>query len=222
MFAPARVVLSHGDEVLDEIPNEPVIVVATPGAEPQVADGWFGCGVIIDTWIPLTQQDLRADEAALRQWMPVAQRVAPRSAGGEVVIAAHPEEAVVVALTEWDSAGFARMELADRAAAGFPPVLGLAVIDAPAAVLESFLRVWQQPAGATTLGPVPLPAGIRPPGGLDQGQRDSVERLLIRIPREQAASLGQSLRKAQAEWGVMASVQGPSGLRIVVDPIRVG
>jgi primosomal protein N' (replication factor Y) len=66
-FASTPVRTSSGERVLAEVPAKPAIVVATPGAEPVVAGG-YAAVVLLDTWLLLARDDLRAAEEALRRW----------------------------------------------------------------------------------------------------------------------------------------------------------
>ena len=66
-FPGAVVRMSAGDRVLTEVDASPAVVVATPGAEP-VADGGYAAVVLLDTWLTLGLDHLRADEEALRRW----------------------------------------------------------------------------------------------------------------------------------------------------------
>src|SRR5439155_27092337 len=70
--------------VLDTVPAEPALVVATPGAEP-VATGGYGAALLLDGWALLARPDLRAGEEALRRWLNAAALVRPAGAGGRVV-----------------------------------------------------------------------------------------------------------------------------------------
>src|SRR5690606_5441100 len=51
---------SGRDAVLATVPDEPALVVATPGAEPVVDGAGYGAVLLLDTWALLTRADLRA------------------------------------------------------------------------------------------------------------------------------------------------------------------
>ena len=53
---------------LERVGAAPDIVVATVGAEP-VADEGYAAVVVLDTWLTLARDDLRASEEALRRWL---------------------------------------------------------------------------------------------------------------------------------------------------------
>ena len=75
----ARACRAHlgGDVVIAAVEAEPVVVVATPGAEP-VAEGGYGAALLLDGWALLGRPDLRAGEETLRRWMNAAALVALR------------------------------------------------------------------------------------------------------------------------------------------------
>ena len=54
----------------DRCPDQPALVVATPGAEPP-ADGGYAGAVLLDTGLLLLRPELRAAEEALRRWLNV-------------------------------------------------------------------------------------------------------------------------------------------------------
>ncbi|HDM2445066.1 TPA: hypothetical protein PZL09_003177, partial [Staphylococcus aureus] len=78
--------MSGGNKVIDEVPGEPALVIATPGAEPHVADGGhYGAALLLEAATLLNRQDLRATEEALAKWAAAATLVSPHSKGGEVI-----------------------------------------------------------------------------------------------------------------------------------------
>ena len=63
-FPGTAVITSGGEAMVTDVPGEPAVVVATPGAEP-VAAGGYGAALLLDGWALLGRQDLRASEDAL-------------------------------------------------------------------------------------------------------------------------------------------------------------
>lgn len=219
-FPSTRVVVSGGNRVIDEVPAEPALVIATPGAEPRVAGGGhYGAAWLLDTGALLGRQDLRATEDALAKWAAAATLVAPAAKGGHVVIAADGQLPVVQALMTWDMAGAAAAELEVRRAVRFPPAVHLAAVDGPAAALHAFREVSDLPEGAEVLGPVPLPPGNPLPGEYDMDKFGAAQRLLVRTPPGPRSALGQALRQAQA---TRAARKDDLPLRVQVDPIHIG
>lgn len=211
-FAPHPVRSSSGEKILDRIEPGARVVVATPGAEPDV-DGGYGAVLLLDTWAMLGRQDLRATEDALAAW---ASAAAKASGSGSVVIDADAAIPTVRSFIHWDIVGAAETELAERGAVRFPPVAQMAAIDGTPDAISRFTEELELPAGADVLGPVELPQGVRPPAGMEAPE---VRRLLVRVPRNEARELGKALRAAAATRA-MAREERP--VRIMVDPVRVG
>ena len=118
---------SGGQHVLAEVPAEPALVIATPGAEPVAAEG-YAAALLLDGWALLGRPSLRAAEETLRRWLNAAALVRPR---GAVVVLAEASLPAVQALVRWDPVGFAERELAERAELGFPPAVRMAAVTGP-------------------------------------------------------------------------------------------
>ena len=122
-FPATTVRTSSGDRVRATVPDEPAIVVATPGAEP-VAEGGYAAVVLLDTWLTLARADLRAEEEALRRWLNAAALRPARRPGRSPSATRHP---ALQALVRWDPAGFAERETPSgrrptcRRPPGWPP-----------------------------------------------------------------------------------------------------
>lgn len=219
-FPAVPVRTSGRNHVLDTVPDQPALVVSTPGAEP-VAERGYAAALLLDGWALLGLPDLRAGEEALRRWLGAAALVRGQEAGGTVVVVAEPTLRPVQALVRWDPAGHAMRELADRAELGFPPVSRMvSVAGTPAAVAE-LIGSAELPPGTDVLGPVPLPvrragapvrAGDPPPG-------ERWERALLRVRPGQGAALAAALKTAQA---VRLARREGEPVRLRVDPPDIG
>jgi primosomal protein N' (replication factor Y) (superfamily II helicase) len=194
---------SGGQHVLDRVPDEPALVIATPGAEPVAAGGYAGA-LLLDGWALLGRPSLRAAEEALRRWLNAAALTRPAA---PVVVMADASLPAVQALIRWDPVNFAERELADRSELRFPPAVRMASVTAEPAVLTEFLLGAGLPAGAEVLGPVPVGTGR------------SEERVLIRADRRYGQQLANALQAAQA--GRSARKESGS-LRVQLDPAEVG
>jgi primosomal protein N' (replication factor Y) len=200
-FPDVAVRTSGGDRVLGEVPGEPAVVVATPGAEPRAAGG-YGAALLLDGWALLSRADLRAAEETLRRWCNAAALV---RGDGRVVVGADAAVPAVQALVRWDPAGFAARELADRAALGFPPAVRMAALSGSPAGVADLLQHLVLPEGAQLVGTVPL--------GPD------AERALIRVARPQGAALAQALKAAAA---ARSARKATDPVRIALDPAELG
>jgi primosomal protein N' (replication factor Y) len=214
-FRGAPVLTSGGSSVRAEVPAEPAIVVATPGAEPLAAGG-YSAAVLLDGWALLGRASLRAAEEALRRWMNAAALVRPAAHGGTVVLVADQALPAVQALIRWDPATFASRELAARAELSFPPAARMAAVTGTAESVRSVLDTVKLPEPAEILGPVPVPAdqggAARSPGGEPAPE---IIRYLVRVPRSEGSALALALHEAQAE---RTARKEPGVLRVQLDP----
>ncbi|MDI5964710.1 primosomal protein N' [Streptomyces sp. SL13] len=211
---------SGRDAVLDRVPGEPALVIATPGAEP-VAAGGYAAALLLDGWALLGRPDLRAGEEALRRWLVAASLVRPASGNGTVVVVAEPTLRPVQALVRWDPAGHAVRELAERAELGFPPVSRMASVTGTPAAVADLLRTVELPDGADVLGPVPLP--VAPPGSPRRtgepppGER--WDRVLLRVRPGTGGALAAALKTAQI---ARIARKAADPVRVRVDPPDIG
>ncbi|MCT1584140.1 primosomal protein N' [Corynebacterium sanguinis] len=218
-FPKTRVRSSWGEKIIAEVPRTPMIVVATPGAEPRVADGGYGAAILLDTWALLGRPDLRATEETFEKWLAACTLVDAASDDGEVVVVAEPALPVVQHLIRWDVPGHAAIELAQRAETRLPPAVHVAVVDAPRKALEDFFAHAQLPPHAETLGPVDLPPGVQLPGEWDERELGPAQRMMVRSPLSGRTELGRALRSAAS---LRAARKQDAPLRIQVDPVRIG
>ena len=211
---------------------EPAVVVATPGAEP-VAGSGYAAAILVDGWAMLGLASLRAAEEALRRWMTAAALVRPGPAGGSVVVVADARQRAVQALVRWDSATFARRELAERAELRFPPAARMASVAGPADAVEALLSAARLPEHAELLGPLPAAGGgagagrsgragrIRNVAALPAAGQEAAEpgqefiRYLVRVPRSEGGELAIGLRAGQA---ARAAAKEPGMVRVQLDP----
>lgn len=194
---------SSGERVLDSVPDRPAIVVATTGAEP-VAEGGYAAVCLLDAWILLAREDLRAEEEAVRRWSLAAGLVRPPAAGGRVVMVGDPAHPAVQTMVRWDPAGFAARVVEERLSAHLPPASRLATVTGPAETIEELDLAL--PAGAEVLGPVPVPDPEEPR-----------LRLVVRVPRAAGDRLSQALGDVQRQ----RSARKLPHLVVRVDPLEV-
>ncbi len=191
---------SDGDHVLSEVDAKPMIVVATPGAEPR-AIGGYSAVVLLDTWLPLSRADLRTNEEAVRRWFNAAGLVRP---GGVVMVVGDSRVPAIQALVRWDPAGFAVREAEERAMAHLPPAARVAAIAGEAGAVDDAVTLFAGPSSAEVLGPTPH--GV-----------DGEVRVVVRVPRRDAQALSAALGELQR----LRSVRKLDPVRIQVDPITL-
>src|SRR3954447_2945805 len=215
-FPGTSVITSGGEAMVSAVPDEPAVVVATPGAEPVVAGG-YGAALLLDGWALLGRQDLRAAEDTLRRWMAAAALVRPRGDGGTVAVVAESAIPTVQSLIRWDPVGHADAELDARAEVGLPPAVHIAAVDGAPAAVDALLENAELPETAQLLGPVDLPTGARRPPGVAADSR--VSRMLVRVPRDGGLALAAALRRAT---GVFSARHDQQPTRVQIDPLHIG
>jgi primosomal protein N' (replication factor Y) len=202
-FPEVPVRTSGGQHVLATVPEEPALVIATPGAEPVAPQG-YAAALLLDGWALLGRPSLRAAEETLRRWLNAAALVRP---DGTVVVLAEASLPAVQALIRWDPAGFSERELAERAELGFPPAVRMAAVTGSPDAVADFIAGASLPAQAEVLGPVPV-----------EGAEDEQERALIRIRRRDGLVLARALHAVQATRS--ARKEG-GAVRVQLDPAEV-
>ncbi len=198
MFPGTTVRSSSGDRVLASVSDHPDLVVATVGAEP-VAEGGYAAVVVLDTWLSLAREDMRATEEALRRWLNAA---ALARRGGHVVAVGDPAHPVLQALVSWDPAGFAQREVEERAAAHLPPAARIATLTGDLGALDDALHLLDLPEGGEVLGPVPS---------------GDEHRVVLRVPWARGPALSRSLGDLQR----MRSARKLDPVRVQVDPLSI-
>lgn len=202
MFPGTTVRSSSGERVLDRVGGATDVVVATVGAEP-VADDGYAAVVLLDTWLSLARDDMRAAEEALRRWLNAAALARP---GGHVVAVGDPAHPALQALVRWDPPGFARREADERAQAHLPPAARMATVTGDLGALDDVLHLLDLPEGAEVLGPVPVDL------------RDSGEhRVLLRVP----SAAGEDLSRALGDLQRVRSARKLDPVRVQVDPLTI-
>jgi primosomal protein N' (replication factor Y) len=189
-FPGVAVVSSHGGRVLTRVPDEPALVVATPGAEPDTDPG-YAAVVILDARAHLERPTMDASEDAARRWFAAARLARPKAT---VVITADNSLVPVQALVRWDAPWLAERELADRTEAGLPPATRIAALYGTASEIAEVAGELAVPH--RLLGPVAVPDDERLRG-------------LVVVERPQATALARELRaitaarSARARTGVV-------------------
>jgi len=194
---------SAGDHVLDEVPDGPQLVVATPGAEPVAPGEGYSAALLLDGWALLGRPDLRAAEEALRRWCAAVGRCAP---GARVIVSADASLPVVQALVRGDPVGYATREAAERAALHFPPGARMAALIGAAAAVAAAVEGLVLPAGGEVLGPTAVPG------------TDDV-RAIVRVPRAAGRALAAELARGARE---RSARKVPGSVRMHLDPLDVG
>jgi primosomal protein N' (replication factor Y) len=205
-FASTPVLTSAGDRVRASVDESRRIVVATPGAEP-VAAGGYAVVVLLDTWLMLGRDSLRAGEEALRRWCNAVGLLAP---GGRALAVGDPALPVLQALVRWDPGSFARREADERRAARLPPAARIATLVGAPGAIDDALTLLDLPSSGDVLGPMPVAAASR---AADEAE----ERAVVRVPRADGARLAAAL----IELHRARSARKLDPVRTRVDPLEL-
>jgi primosomal protein N' (replication factor Y) (superfamily II helicase) len=196
---------SGGDNMLDDVPDKPALIVTTPGAEP-VAEGGYSAALLLDTWLMLARQDLRAPEEAVRRWFNAAALVRPT---GTVIMVGDPSALPLQAVVRWSPEGYATREIEERRSARLAPAAKLAELTGPSEAVADLIARLRDLLPATTglevLGPVDLD--------------DETVRAVVRTPRAHGQALVRALKEAQS---ARAAKKNPGSVRTQVDPPSFG
>ncbi|MDF7663644.1 hypothetical protein PT282_03045 [Bifidobacterium sp. ESL0763] len=222
---------SQPNGIVEVVPSRPMIVIATPGAEPRVKgeDGTFAgyrSVAILDAWTSLYAPGVDARIDALTAWMRAASLCMRRSEGGQVLLLGETDPVIARSLVDWDSRILAARELDERAETGLSPVYAVACVwgrrDAVMATLHaigaadddwSTVGVGDDELPAV-LGPVP----IAQPRTVDarelEATRDRVK-AVVRVPQARRAELA---RRLHVEVARHVATRTPGELRFQLDP----
>ena len=160
-----------------QLPSRPTIVVATPGAEPDV-DGGYAAAIILDAHALAGRAELWAPEEAARRWLNALSLVRPGHPG--LVVGTIPD-ALGQALVRWAPTDYADRLLDEREALGFFPATTMVALDGPAAQVRQVAEQVIREGGAELVGTVVRPA-------TREGEENEV-RTLVRTPLAGAASM---------------------------------
>lgn len=218
-FPGTRVVVARADAASPRVGPRDTLVLATPGIEPLPGGPdhpGYAAAVLLDGDLLLQRADLRAAEDTLRRWRAAAALVRPAEEGGVVVVCADPSAPAVQALVRQDPAWFAERELDERAELALPPARPTVAVTGPPGPVEAMLARVVPELGddADVLGPVPVEA---PPG--PSAPAEPTVRALLRTP---PARRGDLVRVLRADAVGRSARREPGGLRVTVDPFRVG
>lgn len=126
-FPNTPIILSFGEVIKDRVEVKPCIVLATPGAVPQV-NGGYSAVVVLEGLSYFSHDDLRASERANELFFEVAGSV---KKGGVVLLALDDSHPIISCLIRWNPSSVLKRELAQRAEISFPPSVNSAVMIVP-------------------------------------------------------------------------------------------
>jgi primosomal protein N' (replication factor Y) len=118
------VILSAGDVIKRRIDNKPALVLATPGSQPQVAQG-YSAVVILDGTRFFAHTDLRTAERARELFLESSSLISKKGSVLLVIDDSHP---IIASIARWNIAPMLKRELAEREELALPPYSTSAVL----------------------------------------------------------------------------------------------
>lgn len=226
LFGNVPMVLSSPSQpggIVQSISDRPVIVIATPGAEPRVRGKSYAAVAILDAWTSLYASGVDARIDTLTAWMRAAALCAPRHAGGQVLLIGESDPALAKSLIDWDCRLLARQELNDRAETGLPPTVAAACVwGRREAVIETLRRIGVTEGGEWSSLPMPgLESDLadesaaedgRPVSALDDPPAPTMPAVLGPVPIAQPRTL-DARELEETRDRVKAVVRVPQNLR---------
>lgn len=161
---------SAAHRISRQLPKRPTVVVATPGAEPDV-DGGYAAAIILDAHALAGRTELWAPEEAARRWLNALSLVRPGHPG--LIVGTIPD-ALGQALVRWAPTDYADRLLDEREALGFFPATTMVALDGPSAQVRQVAEQVIREGGAELVGTVVRPA-------TREGEENEV-RTLVRTP----------------------------------------
>ncbi|WEV66417.1 hypothetical protein [Bifidobacterium sp. ESL0764] len=219
----------HG--IVDWVPNRPLIVIATPEAEPRVKTENGGIGhyqavAILDAWTSLYAPGVDARIDALTAWMRAASMCACRKEGGQVFLIGETDPVIAESLVRWDSRILAAAELDERAETGLSPVFAVACVwGRRDAVMETLNNIGALTSDcsriSTEVGALPAvlgPVPIAQPRTVDARELEATQdrvKAVVRVPQRRRAQLAKRLHVEVARH---VATRTPGELRFQLDP----
>lgn len=217
--------------IVEQIALAPMLVIATPGAEPRVrgADGSlaeYRAVAMLDAWTSLYAQGVDARIDALTTWMRVTAMCAPRSLGGQALLIGETDQAIAQSLVTWNSTILASRELEERAETGLPPVCAAACVwGRRSAVMTLLARIGALDgdftsiettlgAAAAVLGPVPIPQ----PKTVDARELEVTMDRVKAVVRVVPSRRGELATRLRAEVARHVASREAGELRFQMDP----
>jgi primosomal protein N' (replication factor Y) len=185
-FPNHQIINSSGDHIVNHVPHQPSLVVATPGSQPSTSGGYSAVALLEGTRF-LGHTDLRSAETAREHFFEAASLA---SEFGTIFLTLDSGHPIVASLTRWDATAMVRKELQDREELKFPPYYRYISLETDSleatllySGLEAALREERIPSQTQLSGPHP--------------RENERSRILISAPFSVASSVIDFLHELQ-------------------------
>ena len=176
-FPGVKVIVADGNHIITSVPSSPVVIVATPGAEP-VAEGGYSAILLLDGERLRGREAFRVDEDVLRNWSNTIALARPEA----TVFINGAGKALGKTLADSAQVRWAAHELSDRMKLHLPPAVRVVSISGPMETVRNTCDELPTLAGHRILGPV--------------GQNDGSGRALVFFEYKDGEKLATHLRSA--------------------------
>lgn len=156
-FTGYPVIISAGDVIKEKIDSKPSLVLATPGAQPQV-DGGYSAIVVLDGMRFFAHTDLRTAERARELFFETSALICPQ---GRVLLVIDDSHPICASISRWNVAPLLKRELSERKDLSLPPYVTTAVLVMDQSIVHQILiglnKAKEQgrlPASSRVFGPV--------------------------------------------------------------------
>ncbi|MDH6532981.1 primosomal protein N' (replication factor Y) [Aurantimicrobium minutum] len=153
-FPGVQIIVADGNHTVTQVSDSPVIVIATPGAEPRAQHG-YSAVLLLDGERLRGREAMRAEEDVLRNWSNTI--ALARTDSTIYITGAGP--ILGPTLLEWSQPSWAQRELADRHSLKLPPVVRVASVTGAHDVVTKTCDELPLLTGSKVLGPVGLGDG---------------------------------------------------------------
>lgn len=197
------VVISAGDVIKERVESKPSLVLATPGAQPFVDEG-YAAVVVLDATRFFSHTDINSQERARELIFETSSLIRPTGKVLLVIDDAHP---IVAAVARWNIAPILKRELADRADLNLPPIVISAVLVLDATSAPSIAAGLNK---AKAEGRLPLSSQVFGPTQLPKSQA----KIVIHVASEEWSQLALVLHELQRK----RSISKKELLTLRIDP----
>lgn len=161
-FSGYPVIISAGDVIKEKIDNKPALVLATPGAQPDVESG-YSAVVVLDGMRFFAHTDLRSAERARELFLETSALISPT---GKVLLVIDESHPICASIARWNVAPLLKRELSERKELYLPPYVTSAVLvmdqSAASQIVSGLNKAKEQgrlPATSRVFGPVIIGKG---------------------------------------------------------------
>jgi primosomal protein N' (replication factor Y) len=180
------VVISAGEVIKDRIEAKPALVLATPGAQPQV-EGGYAAVVILEGLRFFAHTDLRTQERARELFLETSSLI---SSEGSVLLVIDDSHPIVSAIARWNIAPLLKRELSDRLELKLPPSVFSVVLVMDQAISMQIANGLKKAAAE---GRIPPSSCIYGPTEISKAQ----VKIVIHADKKDASALSDSMHELQ-------------------------